>query len=258
MPRYFFHLKSPDGLEIDEIGLNLPNQKVAHTTALGVMAEMAGELMQEGRSPLECSYWITDDRGALLSEVPFPALLDSINKLVPAAPRARVTTPPNFNTGRASRDIADRIFRQQFEASLTAHLVLTPDLTIVAANDRYRTMTGAQLDQLVGRDLFDAFPENDDAPSTTERRNVADSFLSALTRGRRETLAVLRYDVMGSDGVWRERYWRTEAQPIYDDYGSTIGLDISATDLTRHMGDLAKWRQGLCRQRRRGSPTQGY
>jgi PAS domain-containing protein len=246
--RYFFHLKSPDGLEVDEIGLDLADEGAAYKAALGVMAELAGELMQDGHSPLECSFWITDDNGDKVIEAPFPDLLNGAHKLVPAIRRANGARPPNFRSGRANRDLADTIFRQQFETSPMAHLILTPDLTIVAANASYRTMMGSPLDQMVGRFLFDAFPDNAEAPSTTDRRSVTDSFHRALIRGRPETLALIRYDIAGADGVLRERYWRTEASPIRDEDGSTIGLDIKAAELTGHMRDLAKWR----RRHRRG------
>jgi hypothetical protein len=96
---------------------------------------------------------------------------------------------------------------------------------------------------MIGRNLFDAFPDNPDAPTTTDRSGVTRSFENALERGRQETLSLIRYDIQGPNGVWREGYWRTVARPIHDDDGLTIALDIEAADLTRHMGELAVWRR---------------
>jgi PAS domain-containing protein len=242
--RYFFHLKSPDGLEIDEIGLDLAGEDAAYKAALGVMAEIAGELMHEGRSPLECSFWITDDRGERVLEAPFPALLNGVRQLA-AEPRTwRVATAPRFRSRAAIQELADQIFRRQFEAAPNAHLLLTPDLAIVAANERYRTMVGSQLEQLVGRDLFDAFPDNAEESGATDQRSITDSFQTALATGLPQVLSLVRYDVVGPDGIWRERYWRTEARPVQDENGSIIALDIEAAELTRHMSDLANWRRG--------------
>jgi PAS domain-containing protein len=255
--RYFFHLKSADGLELDEIGLDLADEKAAYRAAVGVMAELVGELIRQGRSPLNCSFWITNDRDDELIEAPFRALLERANELAPPARAARPAKTPNFRSARAGNALADGVFRQRFEASAAAHLLLTPDLTIAAANERYRlVMERSDPDELVGRDLFEAFPEHADAPSVPDRRSVTEWFQTTLTLGVPQVLSVVRYDIRGPDGRWRERYWSTQARPILDEDGSTIALDVETVELTREMNDLAVWRRRRLRRPGGGEPSQ--
>ena len=53
-------------------------------------------------------------------------------------------------------------FRALFESAPGLYLVLTPDLTIVAASDAYLHATMTKRAEILGRDLFDVFPHNPD------------------------------------------------------------------------------------------------
>jgi PAS domain-containing protein len=129
--------------------------------------------------------------------------------------------------------LAVAVFRQLFETSPTAHLVMTPDLKIIAANQAHLAMTGLSRDQLIGHDLFDAFPRNTVAPARTDYQAGLRSLRAALALGRSAILPIFRHDLLGADGVWRERYWGTVTRPIKDDKGSPIALDIEIVDRTR-------------------------
>jgi len=54
-------------------------------------------------------------------------------------------------------------FRLLFEGAPGLYLVLTPDLKIVAVSEAYLRATRTQRAAIVGRDLFDAFPDDPDA-----------------------------------------------------------------------------------------------
>jgi hypothetical protein len=94
-------------------------------------------------------------------------------------------------------------------------------------------MTGLSRDQLVGLDLFVAFPKNAAAPARTDYRTGLRSLRAALALGRSAILPIFRHDLLGADGVWRERYWGTITRPIKDDKGSPIALDVEILDRTR-------------------------
>ncbi|MEP4014080.1 MAG: PAS domain-containing protein, partial [Sulfitobacter sp.] len=53
-----------------------------------------------------------------------------------------------------------------FDAAPSAQMVFTPDLRIVAANQRYCAMLGRQPEDLVGNRVFEAFPANPDDPNS--------------------------------------------------------------------------------------------
>jgi PAS domain-containing protein len=50
-------------------------------------------------------------------------------------------------------------FRAIFEAIPGAYLVLAPDLTIVAVSDSYARATMTERAQIVGRGIFEVFPD---------------------------------------------------------------------------------------------------
>jgi PAS domain-containing protein len=52
------------------------------------------------------------------------------------------------------------------------YLVLTPDLTIVAVSDAYAAATMTRRDEILGRGLFEVFPDNPDDPAATGVRNL--------------------------------------------------------------------------------------
>ncbi len=54
-------------------------------------------------------------------------------------------------------------------------MVLAPDLTIVAASDAYLRATMTERENILGRHLFDVFPENPADSSATGFRNLSAS-----------------------------------------------------------------------------------
>jgi|SRR5205823_7842710 len=58
-------------------------------------------------------------------------------------------------------------FRTLFESAPGLYLVLTPNLTIVAASDAYLHAIMTKRAEVLGRKLFDVFPDNPDDPQAT-------------------------------------------------------------------------------------------
>jgi len=57
-------------------------------------------------------------------------------------------------------------FRLLFEGAPGLYLALTPDLKIVAVSEAYLRATRTQRAAIIGRDLFDVFPDDPDANVT--------------------------------------------------------------------------------------------
>ncbi|HVB45778.1 MAG TPA: PAS domain-containing protein [Streptosporangiaceae bacterium] len=100
-------------------------------------------------------------------------------------------------------------------------LVLTPQLKIVDMNQSYLQISGRPREGLVGKDLFEAFPENPDEPSSTSAANLGASLQRVLATRASDVMPLQRYDVEvpGSPGEFRERYWCPENVPVIDDSG---------------------------------------
>ncbi|MFJ5829372.1 PP2C family protein-serine/threonine phosphatase [Streptomyces sp. NPDC093089] len=87
--------------------------------------------------------------------------------------------------------------------------LLTPGLVYADVNEAFLTAAGRTREQVVGRYLFDVFPDNPQDPSATGMRNLRASLERVVATGERDSMAVQRYDVEDPDrpGEWRERYW---------------------------------------------------
>src|ERR671925_2447098 len=75
-------------------------------------------------------------------------------------------------------------FRALFEAAPGLFLVLDPDLRIVAVSDAYVAATMVRREDVLGRDLFEVFPDNPDDPAATGVGNLRASLRRVLERGR--------------------------------------------------------------------------
>ena len=86
-------------------------------------------------------------------------------------------------------------FQSLFEAAPGSYLVLDPDLVIVAVSDAYLRDTMTVRERILGRGLFEVFPDNPDDPEATGEGNLR----ASLDRVRRErvpdTMAVQKYDI---------------------------------------------------------------
>jgi serine phosphatase RsbU (regulator of sigma subunit) len=102
--------------------------------------------------------------------------------------------------------------------------VLTPDLVFADANEDYLRITGRPREQLIGRRLFDVFPDNPNDPAATGVRNLEASLRRVLATGERDTMAVQRYDVESQEhpGRWEERYWSPVNAPVLGPDGSVV------------------------------------
>jgi len=108
--------------------------------------------------------------------------------------------------------------RTLFEAAPGSYLVLTPDLHIVAASDAYLQATMTKRDEILGRHLFDVFPDNPDDKDATGVRHLRASLQRVLTSKAPDAMAVQKYDIRRPEsegGGFEERYWSPVNSPVF-------------------------------------------
>src|ERR671919_1660013 len=86
-------------------------------------------------------------------------------------------------------------FRALFESAPGLYLVLRPDLTIVAVSDAYLRATMTRRDEILGRGLFEVFPDNPDDPHATGTSNLRASLERVLATRAPDSMAVQKYDI---------------------------------------------------------------
>jgi PAS domain S-box-containing protein len=116
---------------------------------------------------------------------------------------------PNFNL----RDMPVKEFSldypRLFEMSPGAFIVLLPDLTVAAVTDEYLRSTMVRREVLIGRNIFDVFPDN--SGDGSHQKQVRDSFLKVFESSVPDELPIQKYDVQRpaeDGGAFEERFWR--------------------------------------------------
>lgn len=140
------------------------------------------------------------------------------------------------NIGQTAEDILDR-FRKEFSGASRPSLLIDPGpgLNIVDANDAFVASSGKARAALVGRRMFDVFPDNPADPDADGMSNLFASLKMAATTGRPHVMEVQRYDVTNADGAFVKRYWRPVTAPLLDEFGQVIFLLHQAEEATEEV-----------------------
>jgi PAS domain S-box-containing protein len=140
-------------------------------------------------------------------------------------------------------------FRSLFESAPGCYLALTPDFTIVGVTDAYLRATMTKREEIVGRALFDVFPDNPHDPAATGVANLRASLERVLTHRRPDTMAVQKYDIRRPDsegGGFEERHWSPVNSPVLGRNGLVEHIIHAVEDvtdfvrLTRHANEQSK------------------
>ena len=78
----------------------------------------------------------------------------------------------------------DHDYQSIFDAAPGNYLLLDPDFTIVGVNQCYLNATMTRREDIVGRGLFDIFPDNPDDPSADGVRKLRASLERVLAEKR--------------------------------------------------------------------------
>lgn len=71
MPLFFFHLRTAQGVDRDDVGTPFPGLEAAYLDACRAIPEMVNGLFRDGLDPLRCVFEVTNEHGQHLMEVPF-------------------------------------------------------------------------------------------------------------------------------------------------------------------------------------------
>ena len=131
-----------------------------------------------------------------------------------------------------------------------AFLLLTPDLVIEAASDTYLAVSLLPREQLLGRPLFELFPDNPATPEVHGARNLRASFDRVLATGQPHEMAQQRYDMPDPTvpGRFLERYWLASNSAVLDGAGQVQHLLHAVVDVTSQVQAEARLRASEARE----------
>ncbi len=126
-------------------------------------------------------------------------------------------------------------FRELFEAAPGCFLALDPDLRIVAVSDAYLNATMTERSDIVGRELFEVFPDNPDDPSADGVANLGASLERVIRQRVSDTMEVQHYDIRRpreQGGGFEVRYWTPVNSPVLDSAGDLAYIIHCVVDVT--------------------------
>ena len=139
---------------------------------------------------------------------------------------------------RAGR-LGDLDYKLIFNAMPGMCLILDAAFNILAQNDDHAKATLSVAKNVVGRNLFEAFPDNPYDSNASGVASVRQSLLKVLKTRQSDAMPIIRYDVQPALGGFQERYWAIVNTPILGEDGFVLWIINRAEDAT----ELAMLRQ---------------
>jgi PAS domain-containing protein len=144
----------------------------------------------------------------------------------------------------AAQDASE--FLADFRTTRKPYILLDPgpSLPIVDVNDAYAAVTMIEREAVIGKGLFEIFPDNPEDSSADGMNNLLASLRIVAETGQAHVMAIQRYDVRDEDGRFIERYWQPVNTPIFDSDGHLRFILHYVEDVTEEMISSKKVKSG--------------
>ncbi|MFD9460300.1 PP2C family protein-serine/threonine phosphatase [Streptomyces sp. NPDC060027] len=137
-------------------------------------------------------------------------------------------------------------YQALFAVTPSPCMVLGPDLVLADVNESACRVTGRTREDLLGRYLFDAFPDNPADPDADGVRNLHGSLRRVLRSKEPDTMAPMKYDIPVADrpGEFEERWWSAINTPVLGPDGQVEWILHRGEDVTSFIRSHPRLREG--------------
>jgi len=128
-----------------------------------------------------------------------------------------------------------KTFQALFESAPDLYLVLSTELRIVAATDAYLRATFTKREDIIGRHVFEVFPDNPSENEASGVNNLRASLNRVLRIKEPDAMAVQKYDIQqpaSEGGGFEERYWSPLNSPVLNQQGEIEYIIHRVEDVT--------------------------
>jgi PAS domain S-box-containing protein len=136
---------------------------------------------------------------------------------------------------RSAQRLTPDDFQRLFENAPGLFLVLDPGLKIAAVTEGYLRATMTKREDILGRGIFDVFPDNPQDAGATGETNLRASLERVLTQKRTDAMAVQKYDIAKpaeEGGGFEERFWSPVNSPVVGTDGELAFIIHRVEDVT--------------------------
>jgi PAS domain S-box-containing protein len=127
-------------------------------------------------------------------------------------------------------------FRVLFESWPEPYLVLDPELVIIAVSDAHLAVSETSRSGIIGRNIFDAFPDNPDDPESDGAAMLRASLDEVRRRKVADTMPVQQYDIRRPGSAeFETRYWSVVNSPVLDHDRNLVYIINRFEDVTEYV-----------------------
>lgn len=121
-------------------------------------------------------------------------------------------------------------FEALFKSSPNPYVLLDPSFNIAGVNEAYLQVTMREREELIGRNMFDAFPSD---PDSEGHRQLRASLERVLQEQVPDHLPLIKYDIPLPNGQgFEERYWSATHTPLFNQNGELTFILQHTVDVT--------------------------
>jgi PAS domain S-box-containing protein len=131
-------------------------------------------------------------------------------------------------------------FEALFSASPNPYVLLDLSLSIVGMNDAYLEVTMRKQEDLIGRNMFEAFPSD---PDSSSYRQLRGSLEKVIREKVADYLPLIEYAIPLPNGQgFEERFWSATHTPLFNHNGEMTFILQHTVDVTElhRLRNLAK------------------
>jgi PAS domain-containing protein len=125
-------------------------------------------------------------------------------------------------------------YKAAFKCLPGAVALLSPELVILDVSNGYLDAAGRRPEDIVGRNILEAFPENPRDPEDAGPRDLRESLETVVATNEPDHISPMRYDVEdpGNPGEFEERYWAIANTPVCTEDGKVCMIVHMAQEVT--------------------------
>ena len=123
-------------------------------------------------------------------------------------------------------------FKKLFELGPDAYLLLSPAFVVIGVSDAYLRSTLTNRHEIVGRNLFEVFPDNPGDPMADGVSNLQKSLGLVLQNKVPHKMDGQKYDIRRMDGTFEERYWSPLNTPVLNELNEVSYIIHRVEDVT--------------------------
>ncbi|AIE74588.1 hybrid sensor histidine kinase/response regulator [Synechocystis sp. PCC 6714] len=127
----------------------------------------------------------------------------------------------------------ESLYKRLFKASPGKILVLEPDrFEIIAVTDEYLKATVTNESDIVGKTLFEVFPDDPDDPKADGVNSLFASLQRVVSLKAADVMTIQRYPIRLPSGAFEERFWSLVNSPVLDEFGMVEFIMHKVEDVT--------------------------